>query len=464
MCSKPKPDFLWKGSLFLLTYQLIFAIIPGMKVALISPRGAERNQQNDIIFDIYREVEGTLSLMMDDIEFIPNLALLTLASYLPSSWELHFIEEDYIPQDQAEEILFSQNYDLAMISIVNYTALRGYEIGNRFIKQGVYTVTGGLHASALPHEAALHAHTVVIGEGEEIIGEFIEDFINNTPKKFYKCASPVDLTKIPPARYDLIPNPSRYNKMPVFATRGCPHNCDFCCFPSLYGRKFRHKTVDQVIGDIKEIIRIHPEPYIHFCDENLLCDKIFAKELLRAMIPLKIPWECFCDIGIAEDEELLMLLRKSGCRDLLTGLETVDPDVMKGIDAWKYGKLKKYKEYIRKIQSMRLPVTGLFILGFDNDDAQVFRKVRDFIAEAGLYDMDFAILTPIPGSELYKRLDREGRIISKNWDKYTWTHVNFQPMRLTPLQLQEGLLWLFSQFADPEMLMRRERGEFSRRG
>ncbi len=435
-----------------------------MNVALISPRGSERNQQNDIIFDIYREVEGTLSLMMDDIEFIPNLALLTLAAYLPSSWDVHFIEEDYISEEKADEILFMQGYDLALISIVNYTALRGYEIGDRLCQKGIYTVIGGLHASALPDEAALHAHTVVIGEGEEIIGEFVKDFLNNTPKNLYKCSSPVDLTRIPPARYDLIPNPSRYNKMPVFATRGCPHNCDFCCFPSLYGRKFRHKTVDQVIGDIRHIMKIHPEPYIHFCDENLLCDTAFAKELLTAMIPLDISWECFCDIGIAEDEELLRLLKKSGCEDLLIGLETADPNVMKDVDPWKFEKLKRYKEYIRKIQSMRLPVTGLFILGFDNDDADVFRKVRDFIASAGLFDMDFAVLTPIPGSRLYDRLDKEGRIISKNWNKYTWTHVNFQPMHLTPQQLQEGLLWLFSQFADPGMLMKRESNEYSRRG
>jgi len=145
-------------------------------------------------------------------------------------------------------------------------------------------------------------------------------------------------------------------------------------------------------------------------------------------------------------------------------LETADPNVMKDVDPWKCEKLKKYKEYIRKIQSMRLPVTGLFILGFDNDNSGVFMKVRDFIAGAGLFDMDFAVLTPIPGSRLYDRLTEEGRIISRDWNKYTWTHVNFQPMRLTPQELQEGLLWLFAQFADPGMLMKRESHKFSRRG
>jgi len=435
-------------------------IIWNMKVALINPAGSERNQQNDIIFDIYREMEGQLALMTDDIEFIPNLALLTLASYLDPSWDIYFIEEDYLPIDKVDEIIFNPMFDLALISIVNYTAVRGYEIANQLRKNGVYVVIGGLHVSALSKEAAKHADTVVIGEGESLLPRFLEDFRNNRQKKVYSSTNFVDLTTIPPARYDLIPHPSRYNKMPVFATRGCPHNCDFCCFPNLYGRKFRHKRVEQVITDIKNIIKIHPEPYIHFCDENLFCDRQFSRDLVKALIPMEVKWECFSDIGIAEDDELLSLLQKSGCQDLLIGLETADSEVMKNVDPWKYEKLTKYREYIHKIQSKRLPITGLFILGFDGDDETVFKKVRDFIARVGLFDMDFAILTPIPGSNLYDRLKREGRIISENWKQYTWTHVNFQPMNMTPEQLQEGLLWLFKEFSGMEMLAKREDNKF----
>jgi len=428
-----------------------------MKISLVSPRGAERNQQNDIMFDIYEEMEGHLALMMDDIEFIPNLALLSLASYLDPSWDIHFIEEDYVPGEQVEDVLFQQDFDIALISIVNYTALRGYEIADRYRKMGVYTVIGGLHASALPEEALLHADTVVVGEGEEILPVFIDDFLNGKPERIYRSETPVDLTKIPPARYDLIENPRRYNKMPVLATRGCPRNCEFCCFPKLYGRIYRHKTTQQVVTDIKKIMEIHPKPYIHFCDENLFCDREFSRELVREIKKLNVPWECFCDMGIADDDKLLSLLKGSACRDLLIGLETVNPKVMEKVDPWKYGKLKKYREDIRKIQHYGLPVTGLFILGFDDDDMSVFRNVCNFISDVGLYDMDFAILTPIPGSQLYTRLKKEGRIISENWAHYTWTHVNFQPMRMTPGELQEGLLWIFREFASSRMLEKRER-------
>ncbi|MCE1245667.1 MAG: B12-binding domain-containing radical SAM protein [Firmicutes bacterium] len=434
------------------------------KAVLVNPRGSERNQQDDIMYEIYEELEGHLALMMDDVEFIPSLALLTLAAYIPDSWEKVFIEEDYIPVNKTDKILFGKKYDIALISTVNYTALRGYEIADRYRSMGTYTVIGGLHASALPEEALPHCDTLVIGEGEEVFQEFLRDFKNGCPKRIYKAEKPVDLTLIPPAKYDLIKNPERYNKMPVFATRGCPHSCDFCCFPNIYARSYRHKTVEQVITDIKKIASIHPRPYIHFCDENLLCDREFSKELLKAMIPLGIPWECFCDIGIAGDEELLALLKKSRCKDLLIGLETVNPKVMKDIDQWKYEKLKRYREDIRKIQSFRLPVTGLFIIGFDGDDETVFDNVVDFISSAGLYDMDFAVLTPIPGSNLHKRLKAEGRIISEDWSKYTWTHVNFQPMRMNAETLQMGLLRIFKRFAGREMLQRRETDEQAKRG
>lgn len=434
-----------------------------MKVALISPRGAERNQQNDIIFDIYEELEGHLALMMDDIEFIPNLALLSLAAYLDPSWDLHFIEEDYIPEEKSPQVLFEPDFDLALISTVNYTALRGYQIADGMREKGIYTVIGGLHASALPEEAMAHCDTLVVGEGEDLLAQFVKDFLDGNPKKLYKTDKPVDLTTIPPTRYDLIDKPARYNKMPIIATRGCPHNCDFCIFPGVYGRKYRHKRVEQVVADIENIKKIHPRPFIHFCDENLLCDRDFSRELVKAITALNVPWECFCDIGIAEDEELLGLLKKSRCKDLLIGLETVDPAVMDGVDQWKRKKLEKYREYIYRIQSHRLPITGLFILGFDGDDSSVFRKVKDFITGAGLFDMDFAVLTPIPGSSLYYRLKKEGRIISENWSHYTWTHVNFQPMRMKADELQQGLLWLFREFSRMDMLERREGYEQTRR-
>jgi radical SAM superfamily enzyme YgiQ (UPF0313 family) len=427
-----------------------------MRILLINPRGGERNQQKDILFEIYQELEGHLALMMDDVEFIPNLALLSLAAYLPPSWEARFVEEDYLEPEESDAALSWPGLDLALISTVNYNARRAYHVAGVLRERGVYVVIGGLHASALPGEAAMHADTVVIGEAEEVFQEFLADFAAGNPRALYRAEKPVDLQKLPPPRYDLIENPGRFNKMPVMATRGCPHDCDFCVFPGVYFRGCRHKTVAQVTAEIQAIKALHPEPFIHFCDENLLSDRDFSRELVQAVGRLGVPWECFCDIGIGDDPVLLELLSKSRCQGLLIGLETVSPEAMQGVDGWKFKKQGEYRELIRRIQGRGLPVTGLFVIGFDQDDHDVFKNTRDFIARAGLQDMDFAVLTPIPGSRLYDRLEREGRIFSRNWARYTWTHVNFQPMHMSARQLQEGLLWIFKEFASGEMLKKRE--------
>lgn len=427
-----------------------------MKIALISPRGAERNQQQDIMYDIYRDLEGSVALMTDDVEFIPNLALLTLAAYLPADWQAVFIEEDYVNPDEADELLFNSGFHLALISIVNYNALRGYEISDKLRKRGVYTVIGGLHASALPEEAGRHGDTVIVGEGEDVFQKFLKDYQKGEALPVYTMARPVDLTIVPAPRYELIQNVERFNKMPLFATRGCPHSCDFCVFPNVYAKGYRHKGVEQVVSEVERIIEIHPGPYLHFCDENLFCNRGFSKDLVRALNRFDVEWECFCDIGIADDDELLALLEQSRCDNLLIGLETVSPNVMKKVDPWKYGKMKRYKEDVRKIQGRGIPITGLFIVGFDGDGGDVFKNTRDFIADVGLFDMDFAILTPIPGSRLFDRLKKEGRIFSYDWSRYTWTRVNFQPMHMSAEELKRGLLWIFKEFASGFMLKKRD--------
>ncbi|MCD6310093.1 MAG: radical SAM protein [Candidatus Eremiobacteraeota bacterium] len=390
------------------------------------------------------------------MERIPNLALLSLAALVPIDAKFTFIEEDYVPLEQEEEILFAPEFDLVCLTATNYQAKRAYQLGDEFQRRGIPVIIGGLHPSALPEEAASHADSVAIGEGEDIFPQIIEDFLNDDLKKFYHSSGNINLASLPPPRYDLIEHPEYFNKMPVLATRGCPYNCDFCIFPRIYGPKYRTKTVRQITTEIELIKKIKPSPYIHFCDENMLVNTKFGKELIRALIPQKIKWECFCDIAVADDDELLQLMAESGCKDLLIGLESIDPEVLQHVDSWKAKQLEKYPERIQKIQGYGLSVTGLFIVGFDQDTPDVFKRLRDFILCCGLLDMDFAILTPMPGTRLYSRLKSEGRLLSEDWSRYTWQHVNFMPKNMSPDELQRGLLWLFSEFSKPELVMKRE--------
>ena len=426
-----------------------------MKIALVSPRGQERNQQDNLILEVYRALKDNLIFMVDDTEFIPNLGLLSIAACAPGH-DYRFIEEDYLPLEQTEKVLFGENFDLAAISATNYQAVRGYQIADRYRELGIPVVMGGLHPSALPQEALSHCDAVVVGEGEESFPRLLEDFARGELKPLYRAAQRVDLTQVPAPRYDLIPNPERYNKFPVVASRGCPHNCEFCIFPSLWGREFKHKTVEQVVEEIRLIKQIATNPHIAFVDENLLVDKNFAKQLVKALIPLEIAWECFCDIGVADDDELLKLLAGSGCEELLIGLESPMASTLSAVDPWKAARVEQYPERIKKIQSSGLPVTGLFIVGFDQEGPEIFRELRNFILKTRLADMDFAVLTPMPGSRLYDRLAAENRITSRDWSRYTWQHVNFKPLKMKGEEIEKGLLWLFKEFSRPELWEKRE--------
>lgn len=416
-----------------------------MKALLLSPRGAARNTQDLIIRDVLEELADNLILIGDDIEFVPHLGLLTIASHFPPEWELTYLEEEYLPWDQAEPIIFAQNYDLVLLTGYDPQAERAYQLASRFRERGIRTVMGGHHASLLPQEAGQFVDSVVIGEGEPVIPRLLADFSAGRLQPRYRAEKPYDLTLAPPPRFDLLPDLSLYNKIPLIATRGCPYHCEFCCFPALYGPTFRHKTAGQVVNEIKLVQKLKTRPYFSFSDENLLADHRFAKELLKALIPLQIQWECYCDIGIAEDEELLRLLEASGCRLVQVGLETIDPGTLKPLEPWKAARAAHYREAIKKIQEY-LPLMGMFIAGLDGDTPQIFSQLRDFILENRLTEMDFAVLTPMPGTPLFERLEREGRILSRDWQRYNWYQANFQPRGMTPQELEEGILWLFQEF------------------
>ncbi len=430
-----------------------------MKIAFISPRGTERNQQNNVLYEIYKDLLPVLSFMIDDIEFIPNLGLLQVAAMVSPEHDVRYIDEDYIDVRDAEPIIFDEPYDLVALSACNNQARRAYQIADRFRNRGVPVVIGGYHPSALPEEAKAHADTVFIGEGEDIFPQFLEDFKKGKARPFYQSKGNVDLTGLPIPRYDAIGNITRFNKLPVFATRGCPHNCEYCSVKMIYGPGYRKKNISQVVAEIEELKRLYPRPFpfITFGDENLLVDRKWSKELVRALIPLNIRWECYADVSVAWDDELLELLQESNCVELLIGFETVIPENMRMGDMFKYNYVGRYAEAIERIQSRGVGVMGLFMFGFDHDFPDVFKKTARFIHDTNLFDVDFAVLCPIPGTETFDAFQRQGRIITRNWDRYTWIHVNYQPMNMSARQLQEGLLYMFQEFSSVDFLMKRKK-------
>ncbi len=375
------------------------------------------------------------------IASLPSLPLLIIAALTPEDVEVEYVE---IPDINQHEV--NPDFDLVAISTYSAQIFEAYELADRYRVKGIKVVMGGPHVTLLPDESKPHVDTVVVGEAEPVWGELINDFKEGRLKPYYRAARPYDLSQSPVPRYDFLDR-SKHNRITVQTTRGCPHDCEFCAASRILG-PYRKKPVELIVRDIKAIKRGWKNPFIEFADDNTFVDKEWSKKLLSALIPLNIRWFTETDISVARDDELLRLLRPSGCRQLLIGLESVLKENLKGMDrnGWKLKQYDYYLSAIDRIQSHGVSVNGCFILGLDSDDPGIFEKTRDFIEESQLLEAQITFLTPFPGTRLYQRLKREGRLLKDVfWDRCTLFDINFVPKNMTVEQLENGLAWLGSQ-------------------
>ncbi len=424
-----------------------------MKIGFISPHGVEVFQEGHIFNEFIRDRDELTSFTHDELEVMPNLALLTMAALpeMEGHQAVYYEEGPYAGKNQPPPFL-SEDFDLVALSAFTYQAPGAYRLGDHFRRRGIPVVIGGNHPTALPEEAAEHADFVIIGEGEDTFPRLLEDIESGKPRKFYHSDRSIPMENIPPPRFDLVKDPSIYNKIPIQATRGCPRKCRFCSIIAVYGHNFRKKSLEKVIGEIRLAKEVFPRPHISFVDENMLVDRDYAKALLREIKKENITWECYCDVSVAGDDELLDLMRESGCYEIQVGLETVNPDSLRDMSPWKYQQLSHYPEMIKKIQSHGVGVMGLFMLGMDQDTPDVFPRLWEFIRDNNIFEADLAIMQPLPGSELYRQLDREGRITCRKWDRYTWYHINHRPGGMTSRQLKEGMQWLHRKIHSPHWM------------
>jgi radical SAM superfamily enzyme YgiQ (UPF0313 family) len=330
---------------------------------------------------------------------------------------------------------------------------------------GVRVAMGGLHVSVEPDEALAHADLVFLGEGERTWPAAVEAIERGDDRRIWKSADfpPVDMPSLPVPRYDLLRS-RPYSRYPVQTTRGCPWRCDFCASNVMLNQPYRKRPIDCVIRDIEAIRRLDRRPFIEFADDNTLVDHTWSKELCRRLIPLGVKWFTETDASVADDEELLGLLRQARCRQVLIGLESPDRSSLEGIELHSNFKSRRWStnlEAVRRIQSHGVTVNGCFILGLDRQTPAIFQQVLDFAMEAPLYDVQLTVLTPFPGTPLYARLLREGRITSPGrWDLCTLFDVNYTPLNMTADELREGIYWLAARLYSEENVMRRRRPFF----
>jgi radical SAM superfamily enzyme YgiQ (UPF0313 family) len=390
-----------------------------MRITLVSPKGP-----------LYRHRGG---IFRKSLRYAP-LTLTTLAALVPAELEAEIALVD----EGIEDVPDSLEADLVGMTVITGTAPRAYELAGRLRARGIPVVLGGPHVTLVPDDAQPHADAIVVGYAEDAWPELLRDFARGAMKPRYTQQPDLSLAGRPFPRRDLMPG-ARFLTNNVFeATRACIHNCEFCVVPAAWGRKPFQKPVEEVVADIAR----HGARKLIFVDLNLIADRSYAQRLFEALIPLKVQWYGLSTVLLADDLPLLKLAARSGCRGLLIGFESILPANLQQSSKG-FNRPSRFKEVVGLLHAHGIAVYGCFVFGMDHDTPEVFLETARLAVEAQIDLPRFAISTPFPGTALYHRLEREGRILTRNWELYDGQHVVFEPARMSVQQLQEGteLAW-----------------------
>lgn len=384
-----------------------------LKIALLAPAGA------------MHRYSGSFG---KSLHYAP-LTLTTLAALVPED-----VDADVVIYDEtAGKIPLEIDAELIGITCITGTAPRCYAYADYFRKKGKTVFLGGVHPSMLPNEAVQHADVVFTGFSEQTFPQFIHDYINGNFQKFYhqNCNFTMDGRPFP--RRELL-NSKRYiTTKTVEAIRGCCHTCSFCAYPAAFGKTVYKRPVKDVVAEIEALNTKH----VLFPDVNLLTDRAYAIELFTALIPLKVIWLGLVTSAVGIDDELITVFRKSGCRGLLIGFESITQEsqqyIHKGVN-----QVDSYVTLMDKLHDNGILVQGCFAFGGDEEDESVFDRTIEMIIKAKIDLPRFSILTPFPQTEYYMQLEKEGRIVERNWAMYDVQHCVYIPKRMTKEQLEEG--------------------------
>lgn len=387
---------------------------------------------------------------------LPSLGLLTLAGMTPSEHEICYREVRDVEANPPEAL---EPFDLVAISTFTAQAYEAYALADRYRESGAMVVMGGLHVTSLPEEAAEHCDSVVIGEGEVCWPEVLADVQQRSLQPFYRSQPrEFDLSTSPMPAFHLL-EIERYNRLTVQTERGCPWRCEFCASSVVLTPRYKQKPASRVLAEVDAICRRWPRPFIEFADDNSMVDKRYWKRLLPELALRGIRWFTETDISVAEDEELLSLMRASGCAEVLIGLESPVDAGLAGLETkvdWKRRQLPRYRDAVQRIQSHGIRVNGCFILGLDGQTPSIFDEVYRAVQELALFDVQITVQTPFPGTPLYARLRDEGRLLEEApWEKCTLFDVTYTPSHMTVEELRAGFRDLAQRLYSEDFTHRR---------
>jgi radical SAM superfamily enzyme YgiQ (UPF0313 family) len=366
----------------------------------------------------------------------PPLGLATLGAYA------HPDDEIDLQDEHVDELNIDDRPDLVIIQVYITNAFRSYKLADHYRKKGIYVCLGGLHVSSLPAEAMEHADSIFIGPGEDTFPQFLKDFKNKNPHRVYLNKSR-NIENIPPIRRDLIKRKHYLVPNSIVVSRGCPHHCDFCYKDAFFegGKSFYTQKVDAALAEIDRL----PGRHLYFLDDHLLGNQKFSSALFDGMKGMNRVFQGASTIDAVLRGNLIEKAAEAGLRSVFVGFETLS-DVNLSQSNKKQNLGKNYIDAINRLHSLGIMINGSFVFGLDDDDKDVFKKTVDWAVTNALTTCTFHILTPYPGTRLFKNMEQENRILHRNWDQYDTRQVVYKTVGLRAEELKHGYDWSYKSF------------------
>ena len=378
----------------------------------------------------------------------PTLAMTSIAGATPEGWELAYWDENLLqgspPCDPLPEVVG--------ISVHLTFAARAYELARWYRAMGSKVILGGLHMVSCPDEALPHADAIAIGDGVALWPQILDDIDKGELQSVYKADFTRPYRDDPPPRRDLLPKESFLTTTSMIATRGCHNRCGFC-YLSTEGLRmpYRMRDVEQVAAEIQA----DGQPYCVFVDNNLGSRPDYLRALCKALRPLEIIWSAAVTIDVTDDPTLVREMALSGCTGVFIGYESLGHDNL--LEARK--KTPAPEDYLRRTRVLHdngIQVNGSFVLGFDHDGPDIFERTVSWVEEAKLECATFHIMTPYPGTPLFRQMESEGRLLHRDWNRYDTAHCVFQPKNMTPEELEAGYAWCYTNLFSHSSIWRRK--------
>lgn len=364
----------------------------------------------------------------------PQLTMPLLASYTPASVDLHHTDE------LVEAVDLDRDADLVAITCNTPSANHVYRLAAAQRARGRRVVLGGPHVTALPDEALHHADAIVIGEGEAVWPQVVRDFERGNPQSIYR-GRPADLRRMPAPRWDLIRG-RRYGRAVTIATRGCVHQCGYCSIPFLYGRGQRRRPIDEVAREVA----IMPGKVAVFWDDYLMADRDYALALCRAIAPHRKWWTTQTTIRFAFDEALMQEAAASGCKAVFVGLETISQQSLDS-QGKRFNQVRHYERAVANLHRHGIAMQAGTMFGLDGDDPGIFERTLRYYRNIGIDSATVGIVVPMPGTPFFAQMQREGRLLTTDWDRYNGkVDAVFRPARMSARELEQGVAWFASHF------------------